>query len=358
MVSLSFIATSLYAQEELSAPSDAPVTQSADDSQPPPIEKNEKAEPPITIVADPGFGENKLISNDYFRAESVSAPVDKRGKIDPMSDHSILIPTAFTPKQFSFSLTTTNFFLNSLSFSPTDDLQLSTTFLVPTGINDFMLNASGKMRLISDENYIVSAQPFVSYQAGEEDLDVTNFGIGGGLLADFYLSDRFVLSTGSFLFLNILNINDQLNYDTCTTHKDFVDGTCINTDKETSFPAGGHWLSLHASLIYYIYDSFSLRFEAISGITSGSFLGTEYVNGKDPFSEKKANFSDPSIGLGIPKDSIITLGAGIAWSRKNIGFKASSYLWRTEVRTNDAFDNLSIEDKWVLSPTISATIGF
>lgn len=152
-----------------------------------------------------------------------------------MADHAILLPTAFTPKQFSVSFTTTNLLLNTLSFSPTDDLQVSGSAVIPTDLTDFMLNGSVKFRLKTDPNYIVSAQPFFSYQAGHEQLDVANFGIGGGVLADFYITDRLIISTGSFVFLNMVNIGDQLNYDECQTHNDFVDGGCINTDSQVSF---------------------------------------------------------------------------------------------------------------------------
>ncbi len=346
-------------------------------SDPPPVEEvkteNEKTEPevvepekkedapPITIVADPGYGENELVAKSYFRPESREAQVDRRDEIDAMADHAILLPTAFTPKQFSTSFTTTNILLNTLSFSPTDDLQISASAVLPTGVSDFMLNGSVKFRLKTDPNYIISAQPFFSYQSGQEQLDVANFGIGGGLLADFYITDRLVISTGSHLFLNVVNIQDQLNYDDCQTHNDFVQGDCINTDSQVGFPSGGHWMSLQASLLYYIYDSFSLRLEAISGLTVGSFLGTEYLDGRDGFTTKTDNFNDPSIGVGVPRNSIITLGAGIGYARKNYGFKASAYLWRGEVERVDSFTlgaTPEAEESWVLTPTVSLTIKF
>lgn len=328
------------------------------------IEPEKKEEvPPITIVADPGFGDNKLVSRDYFRAESNLAQVDKRGEIDAMADHAILLPTAFTPKQFSTSFTTTNLLLNTFSFSPTDNLQLSASAVIPTQITDFMLNGSVKFRLKTDPNYIISAQPFFSYQAGQEQLDVANFGAGGGLLADFYITDRLVISTGSFVFLNMVNIVDQLNYDACQTHSDFVDGNCINTDSQVSFPSGGHWMSLQASLLYYIYDSFSLRLEAISGLTLGSFLGTEYFDGRDGFTTKTNYFEDPSVGIGVPRNSIITLGAGIGWARKNFGFKASAYLWRGEIEQSNQIifggtEPSARSQSWVLTPSVSLTVKF
>ncbi len=318
---------------------------------------------PLTIAADPGYGKNSVRRYDYFRAESNDAPVDSRDAIDAMADHAILLPTAFTPKKLSTSFTTTNILLNTFSFSPTNDFQISASTLLPTGFTDFLFNGSVKFRIKTDPNYIISAHPFFSYQSGQDELDIANLGLGAGLLADFYISDRLIISTGSFLFLNTLNILDQQNHDACQSHSDFVQGDCINTDTQKSLPSGGHWLSLQASLIYYLHDSFSLRFEAITGLTYGSFLGTEYLDGRDSFSTKVDYFENPALGFGVPKNSIITLGAGTSWSKKNFGIKAAAYLWRGEVETTTLTiaDTETIQEKsysWVLTPTISLTLRF
>lgn len=315
------------------------------------IEIPESELPPTTRTDDSGFGIAREQKTLLFHENTNQAQVDRRALIDAMADHNILSPNAFTPKKFSFSWTNTNFFLNTFSFSIHDEIQLSTTINIPSDSTDFLWNGSVKYRLIDDANYIVSVQPFVSYQAGHEQVDIANLGFGGGVLADFYITDRMVISTGSHLFLNTLMFTDSFSYDSCQTHRDYLEGTCVQTTNNTSFPGGGHWLSVNAAMIYYIYDQLSLRLEAISGLTYGSFLGTEYLDARDGFSEKKDNFNSPSFEFGIPKSSAITLGAGMGWSKRNFGLQASAYLVRGKQKN-------AIESEWFFVPVLSLSLGF
>lgn len=273
--------------------------------------------------------------------------VDRRGDVDPMASTAILWPTAYTPEQGT--ITYTNFFLigNTLSYAITDSQQLGVSLVLPS-LGALHAQGTYRIRLHDGPNHIVTLIPAVHYQTeGEEEQTTTSaLSAGAGVVADFYLSDRFVLGIGAHFQGTITASVGGIEPVDCPDRDAFLRGECDEfTRATTTFPAGGHWLSVVGHGTYYIEDWLNLRAEVFTGGVFGTFLGTEYLYGRERVEQRSERYEDGDFALGIPYDSTVTAGLGTGLSADGFAIQLSGYVyyWDEEVR---------------LTPMFSGTVAF
>lgn len=287
---------------------------------------------PITQPTDYGFGEHQLAERFEFPDETdYLGRVDRRGEIDATPHRTILWPTAYTPERLTVSLSSFMLNLNQLSFSPTDDLQLSATVLVPTELMDFQAGLAAKFSLAKTENTQISLQPLTKLRVGRGGRATRDVGAGVALLFDFVVTNNFVMTAGALGYGTAWFSKEVSEYVDCESRRDYISGACLEYRTESSaLPRGGHFLAAQLAGTYYIFDSLSLRGEVFSGIAAGSVLGSEFVVRRPTPVEDIARFDTGSFALGVPYDSRLTVGMGLAWSNGLFAVQFSGYVYSAE----------------------------
>jgi hypothetical protein len=267
--------------------------------------------------------------------------VDKRLEVDPMTAQTILWPTAFTPE--AGTVTYTNFFLlgNTLNIAVTDDVSIGTTLVLPS-LGAFHAQGTARIRVHDGPNHIVSIVPVIHYQSEGENEFVTTAAVstGVGVVSDFYLTDKLMVGAGLHLHATVAASTSSVSSVECPDRDAFFNNQCTDVDKNwEGFPSGGHWVALVAHAIYYIDDWVNLRAEAFTGGVAGTFLGAEYLYGRETLAERSTRYQDGDFAVGIPYDSGVTLGLGTGVTAGSAAFQLSGYMyfWDDEVRLTPMF---------------------
>lgn len=325
-----------------------------------PTEAKGETGPPVTQPLDMRFGEHQLSEPYHFPDPQANVPrVDRRDAVDASSDRSILMPTAHTPHQNTLAYSNAMLALNRLAFSPTDDLQLATTVVVPSAASDFHLGLSGKITLSESFQHVFSIQPLGFYHTGSSALATRDLGFGVAALVDLMVSNNLIVTLGGTGYATVWAGTEEFVYENCETREDFLDGSCREERTQSEgFPPGGHFLAAHLGVTWYITDQWSLRGEAMTGVASGSVLGTEWLAASDDPAAARERLVNGGIQAGMPYGSEATVGLGIGWSNGLFSAQFSGYVLRVPDQfadeEGDAFDRNSI---WALTPMANVGIA-
>lgn len=292
-----------------------------------PAEATAPTGPPKTMDTDVGFGERGVSAVYHFPDQSRFRPrVDRRDEIDASSDRTIVWPTAHTPHKNTLAVSNHMIVLSQVSYSPSDDLQLTASLVIPFDVADTHVGFSGKITLSEGDNHTFSLQPFTQFHRSASELPNTDFGLGVAALLDIKSTNNLIFSLGAVGYATLLGVSGVYTYDNCESRTDFIDGSCREVSGETTgFPGGGHFVGAQAGFTWYILDSWSLRGEVMTGVAAGSVLGSEWLTRRvDPTDESDRLDSGRS-GIGIPYDTDITAGLGLQWSNGLIAVQFSGY---------------------------------
>ncbi len=317
------IGTLAFAQEE---PANSP-------------ERPEPSEALETVPEGTYLSTQRAWQND--EREVLLPMVDRRHEVDPMTGQSILWPTAYTAK--AGTATYTNFFFvgNSLNYAITDGFTLGASFVLPSlGASHSQL--TGRVRVNDGPNHIVTLIPVLHYQSEGETDNVTTsaWSTGAGVVADFYITNRLILGAGAHAHLTLAASTATVASAECVDRDSFLNGGCSDVQRDwRSFPSGGHWFALAGHAIYYIEDWLNVRGELFTGAVAGTFLGAEYIYGRETLAQRSARYEDGELALGIPYDSGVTLGLGTGLTVGPVGVQLSGYMyyWEDEVRLTPMF---------------------
>lgn len=312
-------------------------------------------EGPITQPHDYRYGHNQIHERFHFPdATENLAPVDRRSEIDAASHRTILTAAALTPPPRTVQYSNFMLALHQLSFSPTDDLQLSATGKWGTPRSQPQVGLAAKIRLVSALDTAFSIQPFTFYRSATDpmDLDTSDFGLGLAALFDFFVTNRLAVTAGLTAYGTLWYGREEWNTDACESRADFLAGQC--RDLRTvgqALPPGGHFLTAHVGATYYIYDQWALKGELLSGVVAGSLLASEFVvAAPDTFSDR-ARFEEGEIGVGVPNGALISAGLGLQWSNGLVAVQFSGYVYPAEP--------LNVPDHGVLfTPMLNGAVAF
>lgn len=323
----------------------------------------EESEPaprvPQTVPPDLGYGENQLAEHLRFPDEAdYQARVDRRDDVDAASHRTILWPTAHTPPQWTVQYSNFMGALNQLSFSPTDSVQVSGTFLIPSPTADLMGGLATKIRLQKTVNSELSLQPFGFYRNGNGQLGTRDLGFGVAGLFDFIVTNNFVATFGLVGYGTVFYGRDVFSYESCESRRDFLDGTCREVETDgSSFPSGGHFFGAQLAGSYYILNQFSLRGELFTGVAAGSVLGTEFLVDRPDIEADRRRFEDGEVAVGLPYDGKVTVGMGLQWSNGLFALQFSGYVYRGESALAVDFEG-NRRTQFLLTPMLNGAIAF
>ena len=331
IVVLMIYSTPALAQDEVVAepPSAEADTEAVEESEAPePEAPATPSGPPKTMPSDVGFGERGVSASYHFPDQSRFRPrVDRRDEIDASSDRTILWPTAHTPHKHTLAVSNHMLLLSQISYSPTDDAQLTASVVVPFDVADTHIGLSGKLTLNEGPNHTFSIAPFGQYRRSSRELANSDFGLGAAALLDIKSSNNIILSFGAVAYATVLAVTGVYTYDDCESRQDFIDGSCRDTSGESNtFPSGGHFVAGQVGITWYILDSWSLRGEVMTGVAAGSVLGSEWISRQVDPSDETERFETGRLGTGFPYDTDITVGGGLQWSNGLIAVQMSGYV--------------------------------
>ena len=282
---------------------------------------------PKTMPNDVGFGQVPLNERWRFADEdSLGARVDRRDAIDASSDRVILWPTAHTPHKNTLAISNHMGALNQVSYSPSDDVQTTASVVVPIDVADTHVALSGKFTVSESDNHVVSIQPFAHHRRSRSSLGGNDTGVGFAGLADVISTDNIILSFGLVGYVTVVAATREFDYTACRTRAEFIRGNCQRSALQTqAFPKGGHFVGAHFGMTWYFHDQWSLRGEAMTGLSAGSVLGSEWLTREfDPEDEGERFRSGPA-GVGVPHDTGLAIGGGLQWSNGTLAVQFSGY---------------------------------
>ncbi len=285
-------------------------------------------QPLETLPFDQGFGQEVVVAREFPSPDVWLTLKDKRGRLDAAADRSISLPTAFTPEAGTLSYTNVLLLVNQVSYSETDTMQTSLTLVPPFDSTPLWVVLSHKMSVYESEVMEVSVQPFLSHHGEYFDQNLSDTGLGVGVMADFYLFDSLVLTAGVQGMATLWYNYQQENIEKCGARSEYPE-CVVWEDKSLTLPPGGHFLMVSAALTYFFTDRWTLRAELIGGGSAGTFLGTEWVNSDLSYAQRRERFEQGDWESGIPFKSDVTLGVALGYSNGGwsaiLGFYAYSY---------------------------------
>lgn len=287
------------------------------------------AEVPKTQPPDLGYGQNRLADRYRFPEDAKPGRVDRRRDVDAAAHRAILMPMAYVPPRNTVSYSNHMVLLNQLSWSATDSVMLTAAALLPRHDVDLNILFSAKAVVLRTWNTTLSVVPHVSYRQGSGDLPTSDMGLGGAFLADFNVSDDFVLNLGLTPHFTFWYGFTEADFSACSTRSEYLDGDCSAERTESASAAGGHFLVGQVAGNYYVTDRLSLRAEVLSGAAAGTVLGTDFLHTRPTPERRRAQFESPDLEIGAPTGSQITLGAGVGWSYRYFALQLSGYLYRS-----------------------------
>jgi hypothetical protein len=316
--------------------------QTSDEPTDEPTDGPERPQPSPELQTQPeGSYLNLQDSWPTSQTERETPFVDRRQEFDSLAGQAILWPTAHTAEAGTF--TYTNFFLlgNTISFAITDDVTVGATVVLKS-VGAFHAQATGRIRVHDGPNHIISVVPTFHYQSeGETEILTTSaISTGAGVVSDFYLTDNLVVGAGLHLHLTLSASTSTISGVECVDRDAFFNNGCTDITRDwQSFPSGGHWAALVGHAIYYIDDWINLRAELFTGGVAGTFLGTEYIYGRETLEQRSQRYQDGDLALGIPYDSGVTagLGTGISASNVSVQLAGYAYYWDDEIRVTPMF---------------------
>lgn len=297
----------------------------AQDAEPPP--PTPPLEAPRTMPADLGFGEQELSKFwEFPDPDRHRARVDQRDEIDASSDRTILWPTAHTPHKHTLAVSNHMLVLTQLSYSPTDDAQITASLVVPGDDAATHVALSTKFTVSESDNHVFSIQPFGQYHRGKGTLVNSDMGLGVAALVDLMSTNNLVLTFGAVAYGTIVATSQEFTYDNCQSRSDFIDGSCADTNSSTSaLPASGHFLGAQVGATWYIFNSWSLRAEFMTGVAAGSVLGSEWLTRREAPNAESERLASGRAEVGLPYDTDATLGLGLQWSNGLFAIQFSGY---------------------------------
>jgi hypothetical protein len=308
-----------------------------------------------TLPRDPNYGQRSAGTDQRFQtAEASLAAVDRRRQITSMPDRNILAPMAQTPAEGTVSYSNFNILGNYLTYAPTDKLAVTAGMVIPSSDADFITSVSGKYKLYESRDWMVSVLPFGAYSNGNMDVDTYQFGLGSGLLADFYVTDTIIVTGGALGFATLAAGYDRYS-DDCT-RSEFGDNNCAVETTGLTLPAGGHWMAATLGANWYITQSFAFNLEYILGGSWGTFFGVEDGPEGNDLASRRDRFEDPEFAAGIPHGYGSTLSMAGTWSNGTAGLQLAVML----VGNRDNPNTLVIDESQSIStlPMLSGAFNF
>lgn len=284
-------------------------------------------EAPVTMPADLGFGQQGLAKRlEFPDPDRYRARVDRRDDIDASSDRTIIWPTAHTPHKHTLAVSNHMLVLTQISYSATDDVQLTGSLVVPVDTADTHIALSGKITLSESDNHVFSIQPFGQYRRGKNAFAARDMGLGVAALLDLMSTNNLVVTLGAVAYATIVAGTQEFTYDNCQSRQEYRDGSCGQAETvSTTFPSGGHFVGGQVAANWYILDSWSLRGEFMTGLAAGSVLGSEWLTRRVDVEDESERFNDGPVQAGIPYDTDATLGMGLQWSNGLFAVQFSGY---------------------------------
>ncbi len=317
---------------------------------------------PKTRPLDLEFG-GKMVHSDlrFPDPSQYAARVDRRDSLDAIPHRTILMPTAYTPKQFTVTASSFMLALNNVSFSPTDAIQVSVTGKIPTPLSDTQLGLATKIRLHQAPNWSFAIQPFGFMRLGsrlEFDLGTRDAGLGLAALFDWAVTNDFVATIGVIGYGTVWYAFDTFEFESCSSRSEYLNGDCRDVVQEgRSFPEGGHFGALQLAGSYYLFDHWSLKGEIFSAIAAGTALATDFVVREPEDAADRARFEIGAPGYGIPYGSPVTLGMGLQWSNGLFAAQLAGYVYRGEAEFAVDFEGRPREI-WLLTPMGNLAVTF
>jgi hypothetical protein len=279
------------------------------------------------------YGDQPPTEDNVFpESLTPTAPVDEPMKRTSMGDKNIIVPSAATPDQGTWVLTTHNLLVNHVSYGLEDDIEMTLGFRIPTARADWISTFSTKFKLADTRNYALSIQPFAAYSNGIRTLDTSQFGLGSGILFDWKVHETVVVHFGGYGYANMVYSYNERDTSGCGTRSEFGPDCIEVTSQTEAFPAGGHWISGSTGVTWFVGDDFSVHAEFLLGGVAGTFFGVEdnaeEQNQEVPEPVDRSPFEDPTFKPGFPHGSGPTWSLGVGYSIGDVALQADFVMFR------------------------------
>jgi hypothetical protein len=281
-----------------------------------------------TLPRDERFGQRSSSLDDRFSSPDAGlAAVDRRRQITTLADRNILVPMAQTPAAGTVSYSNFNILGNYLTYAPTDKLALTAGMVIPGADGDFVTSLSGKYKLYESRDWHVSVLPFGAYSNGVMKVDTYQFGLGAGLLSDFYVTDSIVLTGGALGFATLAAGYDSYS-DNCT-RSEFIGENCAVETTGVTLPSGGHWIAATLGANWFLTEQFALNIEYILAGSWGTFFGVEDTSEGNDLDARRDRFENPEFAGGLPHGTGPLFSVAGTWSNGTMGLQLALVMKRS-----------------------------
>lgn len=335
--------------------------------------KRKSSRAPHTIPADQGFHRPGRHRIPIPGAELQAPIVDRRAQDDALVAHGGLFSNAALPPAGSLTYTNHLFIGNQLSWAPTDALLLSATYVAPLGLllsdevrgntvitnydtYDQFLTFRARTLLHKTRDLTVSIEPTLLWRTGTNISDTSELGVGVSGLIDYNASDYIVLGAGLSAHIPLTFSTRALDINACPDRDAYTNGQCTETIEQTQLlPPGGRFMTAHVAATILGPKNYSLKFEAMTGFTTGTALDLEgTLWGRDDTVTQNRRYLDGALQWGVPRGAPFMFTASGGWRNAQLAAQAGVAVipWRLDQTPSDTSHGP------ILYPTLSIAYRF